>query len=110
MHINKIIRGLEELLDYRRSFITGDADHDKVFEFDIKVLEGAIEILKLQLANVFFECDKKACRECNNDFCHLTSKLDNAKNFIKSYKGDYIESSNMTDDEIKQIKGELIGK
>ena len=39
MTINEIKKQLRELLDDRRSFLTGDKDHDEIYIKDIKALE-----------------------------------------------------------------------
>lgn len=44
----EIIDGLKDLVKDRESFIEGDPDHDEVFLYDKKVLEGAIRILEAQ--------------------------------------------------------------
>ena len=46
MKKSKIIAGLRDLIRDRKSFVEGDADHDAVFLYDIKVLKSAVKHLK----------------------------------------------------------------
>lgn len=47
MSIEEAMERVEELIDDRKSFITGDTEHDEIYIKDIQALERALDALEL---------------------------------------------------------------
>ena len=47
MSIEEAMERVEELIDDRKSFITGDTEHDEIYIKDIQALERALAALEL---------------------------------------------------------------
>ena len=47
MSIEEAMERVEELIDDRKSFITGDAEYDEIYIKDIQALERALDALEL---------------------------------------------------------------
>lgn len=61
------------------------------FNRDMKIVRDAVNKLVSNKSQVLYLCDGRACEYCGNDLCHLTNKIEHAKNFKKDHSGIYVE-------------------
>lgn len=60
------------------------------FNRDMKIARDAVNKL-VSNPQALYLCDGEACEYCCNNLCHLTSKIEHAKNFEKDRSGIYVE-------------------
>ena len=60
------------------------------FNRDMKIARDTVNKL-VSNPQALYLCDGEACEYCCNNLCHLTSKIEHAKNFEKDRSGIYVE-------------------
>ena len=74
------------------------------FNRDMKIVRDVVNDLVSNKPQIFYFCNGEACEYCDKDSCHLTSKIEYAKNFEKNCSGIYVEKGKSKTSDILIIK------